>query len=57
MTKEFDVEIDEDPELGEDETHGSEGGDEHYDNLAVESIPFDESQFELPEDLEVSDDD
>lgn len=54
---EFDIKIKEDPEIldPEDETCG--GGEEHYDNNAVATVPFDDAQFELPEDFEVEEED
>jgi hypothetical protein len=33
-----------------------EGGEEHYDQKAVETIPFDANQFELPDDFELEED-
>lgn len=33
------------------------GGEEHYDQKAVETVPFDKSQFELPDDFEVEESD
>lgn len=54
---EFDLEIDEDPELDDSKSEPTcDGGEEHYDQLAVETIPFEASQFELPDDFEVEDD-
>lgn len=50
--KEFDLKIKEDPELADDPEEG-QGGEEHYDGKAVETIPFDFAQFELPDDFEV----
>lgn len=46
----------EDPELFEDNDEGA-GDDAAYDQVAVETVPYDHSQFELPEDYIVEDDD
>lgn len=45
----------EDPELLDDETEGV-GDDNSYDQKAVETIPYDHAQFELPEDVELEGD-
>lgn len=49
---EFDLDIKVDPELHDDDEHGG-GGEEHYDNKAVETVPFDATLFELPDDFVV----
>lgn len=51
MSEEFDLDIDKDPELLDDEEEG-QGGDEHYDGVAVETVDYDHSAFELPGDFE-----
>lgn len=53
---EFDLGVTKDPELKDDEV-GCEGSDNEYDGAAVESIPYDHEQFELPDDFEVEEDD
>jgi hypothetical protein len=44
-----------DPELFDDDTEGV-GGEEHYDQKAVETVEYDHAQFELPDDFEVGED-
>ena len=53
MTKEFDLDVEQDPELLDADAEGDES---KYDGEAVASVPFDDSQFELPDDFEVEDD-
>ena len=53
---EFDLDVKEDPEILDDEEEGL-GGDQHYDNQAVETVQYDHSAFELPDDYEPEDED
>jgi len=45
-----------DPELVEDQNEGV-GDPAAYDGVAVETVDYDHSQFELPDDYEHGDDD